>query len=302
MKTLWNWTIIVLVSAIGWWSGGVSPLNAAQEVTVPQNRHILWKVQSSENTLYLLGSFHVLQEEHYPLDRFLYETFNQASTVMFEVDLDGLSSPLSQLHMLTKGLYLNGENLPSVLSKDSYNKAKTNFAALGYDIEYFHRMKPWMAATAVTALELQKLGFESDFGVDRHFFEKAQEAGKDIQGLETVEFQLQLFDTLATPIQELFLLQSLEDLANLEVRINEMVEAWIQGNVKSLEQLLEGMQEYPELYEALIVKRNQNWLPQIEQALHQTKPVFIVVGTLHLLGKKGLLAILKEKGYTVEQL
>lgn len=302
MRTSWTRTIIVLLLVGALWGGGAPVLACAQDVAAPQSRHILWKVQSSHNTIYLLGSIHVLQEKNYPLDHHLYEAFNQASTVMFEVDLDGLSSPLSQLQILTKGLYLNGQNLQKVLSTDRYEAAKTNFADLGFNIENFHRMKPWMAATAVTALELQKLGFDSAFGVDRHFFEKAQEEGKDIKGLESVEFQLGLFDNLSRPIQELFLLQSLEDLKNIEARIKEMVDAWTQGNVEDLEQLLEGMREYPELYQALVVSRNQNWLPQIEQALQESKPVFIVVGTMHLLGKEGLLTVLQEKGYVVEQL
>jgi uncharacterized protein len=62
------------------------------------------------------------------------------------------------------------------------------------------------------------------------------------------------------------------------------------------------MREYPELYQALVVSRNQDWLPHIERALRQQNPVFMIVGTLHLLGKEGLIAILKEKGYTVLQL
>jgi uncharacterized protein len=302
MNSLWIRTCIVLLFVSVLWGGGAPVLADPQEVAVPRNRHILWKVQSSHNTVYLLGSIHVLQEKNYPLDHQLYEAFNQAFTVMFEVDLDGLTSPFSQLQMLTKGLYLNGQNLQRVLSTDSYETAKANFAELGFNIENFHRMKPWMAATAVTALELQKLGFESAWGVDRHFFEKAQKAGKDIKGLESVEFQLGLFDNLSTSIQELFLLQSLEDLKSIEDRIKGMVDAWTQGNVKDLEKLLEGMREYPELYQTLVVSRNQAWLPEIEHALQQSKPVFIVVGTLHLLGKEGLVTVLKEKGYAVEQL
>ena len=301
MRALWGGTIIVLCLVSVWWVGA-PVLVGAQEGAASHSRHILWKVQSSHNIIYLLGSIHVLQEKNYPLDHQFYEAFNQASTIIFEVDLDGLTSPLSQLQILTKGLYLNGQNLQRVLSTDHYEAAKANFAELGFNIENFHRMKPWMAATAVTALELQKLGFESAWGVDRHFFERGKEAGKDIKGLETIEFQLGLFDNLSTPIQELFLMQSLEDLKNIEVRIKEMVDAWTQGNVKDLEKVLEGMREYPELYQALVVSRNQTWLPQIEEALQQSKPVFIVVGTLHLLGKEGLLTVLKERGYAVEQL
>jgi uncharacterized protein YbaP (TraB family) len=304
MQTSFSKTILVLLLICVTGNGRALIPAAAQEPdkVVPQSRHVLWQVQSSDNTIYVLGSIHVLQETHYPLDPRLYEAFDQASTIMFEVDLEALSSPLSQLQMVTKGLYLNGQNLQEVLSPKTYNAAKAHFAELGFKIENFHRMKPWMAATAVTALELQKFGFESAFGVDRHFFEKAQEAKKNIKGLETVEFQLGLFDNLSPSVQEWFLLQSLEDLKNIESRIQDITLAWMQGDIQHLERLFEGMREYPELHQALVVNRNINWLPHIEQALRQSDSVLIIVGTLHLLGKEGLIAALKEKGYVVRQL
>ena len=270
-----------------------------QSVT-PKN--FLWRVESKDNTVYLLGSIHVLQEKNYPLAPSIYNAFNQCGTIMFEVDLGGLSSPMNQLHMLTKGLYTNGDTLKTVLSPDRYETAKTLMAERGHNIENFNRMKPWMAATAVTALELQKMGFEGEFGVDRHIFEKAQESKVDIVGLETVEYQLGLFDNLPVKAQEYFLIQSLEDLKNVETRIQAMVKAWEGGDVKELEALLAGMKEYPELYQSLVVTRNHNWLPQIEQRLQKRGPVFVVVGALHLLGEEGILAALAKKGYRVEQM
>ncbi len=273
-----------------------------QEVLRTRDSKILWKVQSPQNTVYLAGSIHVLQEHHYPLHHVFDDAFNESSRVIFEVDLDELSSPLAQMHMVKKGLYLNGETLVSVLSPESYGIAKGNLTTLGLKIENFHRMKPWMTATAVMALELQKLGFESAYGVDRHFFEKAQATGKAIQGLETVEFQLDLFAKLSPSMQEKFLLQTLEELKSLGPQVSEMVKAWKKGNVQELEALLAGMDEYPELNQAIVIDRNHDWLPHVEQALRETEPVFIVVGALHLLGKEGLVAILKEKGYEVQQL
>ena len=120
--------------------------------------------------------------------------------------------------------------------------------------------------------------------------------------METVEFQLNLFDQLPLPVQEQFLLQTLEDLKNLGQEVSEIVTAWKQGDVRELEALLVGMREYPELYQALVVNRNNDWLPHIEQALQEKEPVFVVVGALHLMGKEGLVAALQEKGYVVEQL
>lgn len=265
-------------------------------------KNFLWRVESKDNTVYLLGSIHVLQEKNYPLAPSIYNAFNQCGTIMFEVDLGGLSSPMNQLHLLTKGLYTNGDTLKTVLSPDRYETAKSLMAERGHNIENFNRMKPWMAATAVTALELQKMGFEGEFGVDRHIFEKAQESKVDIVGLETVEYQLGLFDNLPVQVQEYFLIQSLEDLKNVESRVQGMVKAWEGGDVQELEALLAGMKEYPELYQSLVVTRNQNWLPQIEQRLQKRGPVFVVVGALHLLGDEGILAGLAKKGYRVEQM
>lgn len=295
-----TWSLLVILVLL--WSHLALAVNSTHEVPVVESAQILWKVQSPQNTIYLAGSIHVLQKDHYPLHHEFDDAFNASSRLIFEADLDGLSSPLAQMNMLRKGLYLNGETLPTVLSPESYVTAKAGLAGLGQQIEDFHRLKPWMVATAVMALELQKLGFESAYGVDRHFFEKAKAAGKDIQGLETVEFQLNLFDQLSPSIQEQFLLQTLEDLKNLGTQVSDMVEAWKQGNVQQLEALLAGMGEYPELNQALVINRNHDWLPHVERALQEKKPVFIVVGALHLLGKEGLVEALKEKGYLVQQL
>lgn len=296
------WTcslFVVLVLSLGHFACAA---DGPHKPLVAESPKILWKVQSPQNTIYLAGSIHVLQERHYPLHHVFDDAFNESSRVIFEVDLDELSSPLAQMNMVKNGLYLNGETLVSVLSPERYAIAKGNLTALELNIEDFHRMKPWMTATAVMALELQKLGFESAYGVDRYFFDKAQATGKAIQGLETVEFQLDLFDKLSPSMQEEFLLQTLEELKSLGPQISDMVKAWKKGNVQELETLLAGMDEYPELNQAIVINRNHDWLPHVEQALRETDPVFIVVGALHLLGKEGLVSALKGKGYLVKQL
>lgn len=295
-----TWSVLGLL--VLFWGCSTLTAHSTQGIPPTDSSHILWKIQSPHNTIYLAGSIHVMQKEDYPLDQAFDRAFQHSSRVIFEVDLDGLSSPSAQMNMLQKGLYLNGESLLKVLPPESYATAKTGLAGLGQQIEDFHRMKPWMVATAVMALELQKLGFDSAYGVDRHFYEKAKAAGKDIQGLETVEFQLNLFDQLSPSTQEQFLLQTLEELKNLNTQVRDMLQAWKQGHAQQLETLLAGMADYPELNQTLVLNRNQAWLPHMEQALQEKEPVFIVVGALHLLGKEGLVEALKAKGYRVEQL
>ncbi len=94
----------------------------------------------------------------------------------------------------------------------------------------------------------------------------------------------------------------MDELKDVDSRVKGMVKAWEGGDVEELEALLAGMKEYPELYQSLVVTRNQNWLPQIEQRLQKRGPVFVVVGALHLLGDEGILAGLAKKGYRVEQM
>ena len=262
----------------------------------------LWSVTSQQNTVYLLGSVHVLKEENYPLQENIDQAFASAPHLVFEVNLDEMSSPLTQLGSLTKGMYTNGQTLKGTLSPESYTLVETKLSHRGYGMTLFQLMKPWMLATTVTILELQKLGFETTQGVDQHLYQRAKLRGKTVEGFETVDYQLSLFDNLSPKTQEQFLLQTLGELDIIEQETNHLVESWIHGRIEGLEIMLENMKDFPDLYEALITQRNKNWLPQVESYLQKDEPYMIVVGTLHLLGEEGLLTMLKEKGYAVNQL
>ncbi len=261
----------------------------------------LWSITSTHNTVYLLGSVHVLKQENYPLHTNIYRAFDAVSHLVFEVNLDDMSSPLTQMSSLKKGMYSDGQTLQDALSPKNYNLTKSKLTNRGYNMEMFKLMKPWMLASTITILELQKLGFGTNHGIDQHFFERAKAEGKTVEGLETVDYQLNLFDSLSPKTQEQFLLQTLEEIDILEKQTHLLVESWTHGRIKGLEVMLENMQNFPEVYEALITKRNIDWLPQIESYLENDAPSMIIVGTLHLLGKKGLLAMLKEKGYVIQQ-
>ena len=274
----------------------------ATEIQSGSPSSCLWKVQSGQNTIYLLGSIHLLKKENYPLHQNIYRAFDQASNVVFEVDLHEMSSPQVQLEAVAKGMYTNGKSLKDALSPESYERVKTHLKNHGMGIGLFSLMKPWMMATTITTLELQKLGFQIDQGVDTHLFQKAQAAGKTIVGLETVSYQLSLFDGLSPKTQELFLLQTLEELSILEKETQQIVESWSQGRTDGLEVMLKSMRQFPEVHKALITTRNNNWMPQIESYLLEEDTSLIVVGTMHLLGDEGLLSMLQDKGYRISQL
>ena len=285
---------ILMLGTVWLWSG---LLSAEESPTL-----CLWTVQSETNTVYVLGSIHVLKQQHYPLAPAIYEALEKSDRVVFEVDLEELKSPQVQLKMLTRGFYANRRTLREALSASSYEVIEAYLSDRGLSIEAFQRVKPWMLAATITTLELQKLGFAPDQGVDRHLYAKAKANGKQIEGLETVEEQLNLFDHLSSKTQELFLLHTLRELSLLKRQTQEIVKAWKEGRVEGFERMLHNMQEFPEVYQALITDRNRRWFPGIESYLKDNQPCFVIVGTLHLLGEHGLLAMLETKGYTVRQL
>jgi len=262
----------------------------------------LWKVTTPQNTVYLLGSIHMLQEKHFPLRRPIYEALQRAKHVVFEVNPASLDPEESSLTMLKMGVFANGETLSTQLSPKSFSVARAQLKNRGYEIERFNGFKPWFLALTITAVELQKLGFNPEIGVDKHVYKLAQQKGKGIQGLETFEDQMSIFNNMSPKTQELFVLQSLTELSLIESEINGLMQSWVQGNAEGLEVMLQSMKEFPDVFHALITNRNQKWMPQIQSFLEKREDYLVVVGSLHLLGKGGLLEMLKRKGFVVDQL
>jgi len=123
-----------------------------------------------------------------------------------------------------------------------------------------------------------------------------------IRGLETLEFQLDSMDSLPPQAQREFLLQTLEDAANIEETMDGIVKAWKAGDTDTLQsELMEGLDAQPELYERILVQRNKNWASSILALTDDSQDYLIVVGTLHLVGKDSLLRLIEDAGYPTQQ-
>lgn len=147
-----------------------------------------------------------------------------------------------------------------------------------------------------------RLGFDSAQGVDRHFFYKARQAGKPVIGLETMEYQIDLFDKLSEKDQEAIVHQTLLDLDILDQEMSSIVAAWENGDVKGLDDvLLKSFREYPTIYRKFVVERNHAWMKKVTPFFTKSDDYMIIVGAAHMVGEKGLVELLKKKGYSVQQ-
>jgi uncharacterized protein len=268
-----------------------------------QDKSFLWKVQSDKNAIYILGSIHYLKKESFPLKKAIENVFSAAKKIVLEIDLKTATPEKAQQITLEKGLYRDGTTLQQNIDPETYTLVVRRAKELGVDVRALTSLKPWLVAMTLTSLKLQKLGFDSNYGVDRYLAERAKTSGKTTGGLETLEFQIGLLDQLSPRDQEAMLRQGLKDLNLLDHSVAPVVQSWTKGDVGSLEELLlGGMREYPELYQNVIVERNRRWLPEIEKLMAQDENVLLVVGAAHLVGKDGVIELLKARGYAVEQM
>ena len=280
----------------------VALLWSGANAQAPQ-KHFLWKVEApSGNVAYLVGSIHVLTADAYPLPAAIDKAFSDSKTLVEEVDLDEMSDPLMMMSALTKAMLADGKTLDQVVSAETYAEVKKRAEAFGMPMAALNRMKPWLVAVTLMAPTLQSSGFKPELGIDRHYFERAKEKNMKRQGLETLAYQLDRFDQMSPKLQEDLLKATIEDLDTQVTGVKDLVRAWSTGDVSTVEKLaLTAFLESPELYQRLLLERNQNWMPHVEKCLTDNAGCFVVVGAAHLVGKDGLPALLVKKGYKVTQ-
>ncbi len=268
-----------------------------------QEKTFLWKAQGNNNTVYILGSIHLLKRESAALKPIVLEVFSKSKRLVFEIDLLNEGPTKFQQLLLQKGVNLDGKPLAQQLSPETYELAAQRASELGIDLKVLAPLKPWVVALTMVVMQLQKLGYDPSLGIDHQLAQRAKQAKKPVAGLETAEFQMDIFNHLTLAQQEMFLRQSLLEMELLDKAVEDMVRAWNSGDVDLGEKLfLDSIRAFPELKEQVLDRRNRRWLPQIEQFLKQDDDILVVVGTAHVVGKQGVVELLKGRGYKLEQM
>jgi uncharacterized protein YbaP (TraB family) len=262
-----------------------------------------WRATGKGGTIYLVGSIHVMSESFYPLNPALEAAFKDSDLLVEEVDLGEMTDPSTMMSMLTRGMLPSNQSLDKVLSPATLALLKKATGDLGADASPLMRFKPWMLAISLQGIELTKAGFDPALGLDQHFYDQAKQAGRQVQGLETVEYQISRFDGMTAEQQDRMLAETLKELETETATVGKLGDAWKAGDVATVERIaLADVKSDPVMYQRLLVERNKNWMPKLEALFARRTKAMVVVGAAHLVGPDGLLAMLKAKGYTIEQL
>jgi uncharacterized protein YbaP (TraB family) len=281
-------------------------LHLTPELSSAEGKSFLWKVQSKTGVAYVLGSIHSLKKEIYPLDKKILDAYNETDKLVVEVNISKIKPETMQKSLLEGSTYSGEGSLRTRLSRDTYEQTEAKFSEYGRSIRQLDMFKPHFIAITLTALEIQKKGFDPEFGIDRYFLRKATQDGKEILDLETFDFQADLFRSFSDKEQELFLIYTLMDMDIIGSQLDILIDSWLKGDANTMESILmKSIVDRPELrpvYEILIDKRNEEMTAKLEHYLATDSSYFVVVGAAHLIGDKGIIRLLKEKGYAIKQL
>ena len=277
-------------------------VHAEERLQSDTGKHFLWSLQTKKNTVYFLGSVHVMKSDAYPLAPEIERAYEDSQKIVFETNVDEANNPAMQAKMMTLGLYMNGQTLKENVSEETYKLLEEKVVAAGIPMASFDRFRPWFCALTLSVMEFQKLGFLPTYGVDTYFFTKAKKAGKEIIPLESTEYQLNLFAKMVELQQESFLRQTLEELEVMTTMASDMVHAWKVGDLDKMDSIMKmSFKEHPDIYDGFVVERNKKWISKIERLINQNGNAMVIVGAGHLVGAKNLLDLLRAKGYRIEQ-
>lgn len=251
----------------------------------------------------LLGSMHVLRASDYPLPASVDGLIDRSEQIVMELDMDDVDAAAQQRVILETALLPQGTVLANVVDARVYTQVQQSAAQLGLDLKLLERFEPWFLAITLLDQGLRQWGFQAERGLEQYVVGRAQRAGTEIVGLETLEFQIGIFDSLPPQSQQAMLEQTLSELDEAETALRAMVEAWRDGELESLSaELLDDFEDFPGLYDTLVLTRNRSWVPALERMLADGQRHLVVVGALHLVGDDSVIELLRARGHAVERL
>jgi len=267
---------------------------------------LLYKASSDQSTVYILGSIHLAKPEFYPLDKAIERAYEQSDVLVVELDPDtAKAAQVMQTTMQRLGTYPQGKSLKSELSAETYRALQAYTARAGVPLDALQRLRPWVVMLQLSVTEMLRLGYAPEFGIDRHFLEKAKREHKRVMELETVEEQMALLSRDDSDYQDRLLRYSLASMEEIEPMLEQLSVSWQNGDAKSMEKMfLLSLQDDPDLkgvYDDLVTRRNHRMTEKILSFLKTDRNYFVVVGAGHVIGKEGIAALLAKEGYKITQ-
>ena len=261
----------------------------------------IWVVKGPHATVYLFGTIHALQKSDSWHSAKIDAAIEQSQTLWLEIpNVDDAAS----MQPLVMHLGMDQVHpLSTKLTADQLGKLTkaANTVGLPGGEAMFETFKPWLAALTLSIAPLMQAGYDPSTGVEIELRPEFVKANKSVKGFETAEQQMRYFADMPERVQIDFLNSELDDFDTAVAKFKKMLAAWSAGDTDSLDKLnnADFRDKYPDLFQTLVVKRNQNFTTQIQDLLKGDGISFVAIGAGHLVGKDGVPAMLEKQGYKV---
>lgn len=285
--------------------GQVEIKNVVAELSAPaEENSLLWEISGNglKQPSYLYGTIHMIPEEDFFLTDATKAAFEKSQKVIFEVNTEDMFDLSTQFSLLLGSFMDGGKRLRDLISKEDYKLVEAHFNKIGMPLLMLERVKP-MILSVFAAEDLgQGGGMEGLKSYELELTEMARDRKKPIDGLETLDYQMSMFDSIPYEAQARMLVESIKSggQEDGEGGYDQMIELYKNQDLKGMEQMIlsesDGIGQYDRV---LLVNRNRNWIPKMAKTM-SNQPIFFAVGAGHLGGKTGVINLLREKGYEVK--
>ncbi len=262
---------------------------------------LLWQITGdSISTSYLFGTIHLIPAEDYFLPPGTEEAFEQSDRIVFEIDMNEMTDIGAQMGLLMKAMMADGQRLRDLISEEDYALVKAHFDELGLPLVMLERIKPmFLSVFASGDMSLDDISSGSSKSYEMEFFELANAQEKEVAGLETMAFQISVFDSIPYEVQAEMLVESIRSQDDASDQFQEMIDTYKSQDIEKLYGMLTSDEEDLGEYEDLLVTdRNKNWI-SVMSPLMKESAVFFAVGAGHLGGYNGVVRLLQRAGYEV---
>lgn len=261
------------------------------------SKPLFWEIKGEKNRVYLLGSIHVAKPEFYPFEERVETAFKNSKYIGVEIDNSSDKMTKQMSATVETSMIPKGKSLNDFITKPVYNKLVNSIGELGLPTENFLKMEPWLISITLVALKIQSLGYHSDFAVEKYFLDK-KDSLQQIVEFETFEDQLSMLKSFN---DENFLAYTLHSLSVMDVETNKLINAWKCGDIETMEEITfddygSTLQNLDDVYKRIYYDRNIKMVEKIEELLKADSDCFVILGSGHMIGEKGIVKLLETKG------
>lgn len=296
-----------------WVVVSMSPLVAQEAAPVTSTddvleKSLLWEISGNglAQPSYLYGTIHMIGKKDFFLTDATKSAMDQADRFTFEIDMEDMNDMGKLMPLMMKAFMEGDTTLSDLLTKEEYKIVSDHFNKIGLPLMMLERIKP-MFLSALTGEDMMVPGQDNAnatmVSYEFEIMEVAQKNKKPIEGLETMEFQMSLFDQIPYRDQAKMLVESIQAPADssAENQLDMLVKTYKDQDIESMVSMMDddsGMGKYEDI---LLINRNKSWIPSMQKMM-KDKTTFFAVGAGHLGGENGVVRLLRKAGYTLKPL